>query len=87
MTRFTFVTDEESEAFFGEIVRELVRLFSISEEEAVGRVNRQWAGRSVTGHYNLIYHESPEYFAKTVYYGPGVLWWKGEAGLRGTPYP
>jgi hypothetical protein len=84
---FTFPTDDESEAFCAEILREMQERFGISQQEAVGRMNRFWWGLSLIGPNHPIYHESPEYFAKTIYYGPDTAWWKGEAGLTPQPYP
>jgi hypothetical protein len=87
MSRFAFQTDDRSEAFCNEIVDELVKQFAISEQEAVGRVNRKWAklGRIVEPNY--IYHESPGDWAKMIYYGKSSKWWKGGPELKPVPYP
>jgi hypothetical protein len=34
-----------------------------------------------------VLHETADYWAKTIYYGHGVPWWRGEEGLTPTPYP
>ena len=87
MAEFSFETDAESRALCMEVLHELQRLFGISESEAVGRINRFWGGLQLIGPNHPIYHESPEYYAKTIYYGPEAPWWKGEDDLIPQPYP
>jgi hypothetical protein len=86
MTAFTFTTDEKSEAFCRAIVDLMMSLFGISEEEAVGRVNRQWNRMTLTGQH-VIYHEDEDYWAHTIYYGRNSQWWENRPGLTPVPFP
>lgn len=86
-SRFDFVTDEESAAYCEMIVEHLIVWFGISEEEAVGRINRHFQGLAILGEVTAFYHEMPEDWAGFIYYESGVHWWvKGEE-LRRKPYP
>jgi hypothetical protein len=69
-----FATDAESDAFCREIVAELVRLFSVPAEEAVGRINRHWRGQAFIGA-DIVYHETPGYWAHVIYMGKDSAWW------------
>ena len=75
--------------YFERIVHQLQTLFRITRDEAAGRLNRFWEGQDFSGEMdvNLLRHESPTYWAKTIYYGPEARWWKGEDGLQPQPYP
>jgi hypothetical protein len=75
--------------YFEEILREMLFLFPITRAEAVGRLNRFWARQDFTSELdvNLLRHEVPTYWAKTIYYGRYKPWWKGEEGLEPDPYP
>ena len=76
MATFPFRTDEKSEAYCRSIAHELVRLFGISESEALRRISRFWAHLSeLVGEYDLIYHETPDDWARWIYYGAGSYWW------------
>lgn len=75
-------------AFAMEIAHKMVELFSITNAEAVGRINRHW--RHVPEFHeemDQIFRESPTYWAKTIYYGKDSYWWKGEDALVPLPYP
>ncbi len=87
MSRFTFQTDEESEAYCEEIFLEMARLFGISKSEAIGRINRDWDSLVLVGQDDVIYHEDPEYWAKTIYYGKDSFWWLNKGSLKPRPYP
>ena len=71
-----FLTDAHADAFCREIAGEMVRLFGITEGEAVGRINRGW------GHLHeflpLAIHETPAYWASHMYFGADSFWWVGE---------
>lgn len=86
MTAFDFETDEKSAAFCRAVADRMQQLFGISEDEAVGRVNRQWEGMALIGDH-VIYHETPDYWANTLYYGRGSRWWANPADLKPEPYP
>lgn len=89
MTDIKVNGSEEALDFYEEIVREMLLLFPITRAEAVGRLNKFWAGQDFRGELdlNLLTHEEPTYWAKTIYYGRNVSWWKGEDDLRPEPYP
>ena len=86
MRNYQFVTDKESRVYVDAILDEMVRLFSIPEEEALGRINRAWKALELIGDEDLIYHEDEEYWAKTIYYGKDSEWWNNPPSLRPLPY-
>ncbi|WP_339306962.1 hypothetical protein [Paenibacillus sp. FSL R5-0519] len=69
-----FPTCLSSEIYCLEIVQELIGLFDISEKEAFLRINSFWEGNDFTSEDDLIFHESPEYWAKTTYYEQSNWW-------------
>ena len=87
MSRFKFTTDEKSEEFCMLIVGKMVGLFGITEEEAIGRINRDWEGKEIVG-MDIIYHEDEEYWAKSIYYGHDSAWWikEGKEEIKPRPY-
>lgn len=87
MRQFAFKTDEESAEYCEAVIQEMVRLFDISEEEALGRMNRAWRGIEFVGDDDLIYHEDEEYWAKNIYYGKDSAWWMDPPDLQPLPYP
>ena len=86
MRRFQFKADNELIAFLDEVAEEMIQLLKITEEEAVGRINKAWEWLEPIGS-DLIQHEEPSYWAKTIYYGRGVHWLLGEDELEPIPYP
>lgn len=81
-------TDEYGAKFLEGIVSTMVELFGISEEEAIGRINRDWTWGDLVGQPLVVYHEDPEYWAKTIYYGTDSYWWiKEEKGEKIDPIP
>jgi hypothetical protein len=88
MIRFAFDTDAKSQQYCEDIVSAMMGFFAITEEEAVGRVNRQWSRLGkMTGEYNWLYHESPEDWAKIIYYGPDTRWWDERVQKVPQPFP
>lgn len=87
MNKFLFITDHDSEEYCVQIVREMVSLFGITEDEALGRLNQAFADQVIVGDDLPFYHEMPTYWAKSIYYEPGVYWWLSEQGLKSRPYP
>jgi hypothetical protein len=86
--KFIIKTDKRSELYLTSIWEKLIELFGVSEDEAYGRINRYWGGRDIIGDEQMIYHEDEEYWAKTLYYGKGSLWWLHEGeDIEPTPYP
>ncbi len=73
--KLTFVVDAQGEEYCAEIASEMVSLFGVTEEEAFGRINDFFKHQEIVGELDPVYHELPDYWAKTMYYGPGVYWW------------
>jgi len=88
MYKFTIVTDEQSRKYLLRIAEEMVNFFGITEEEAIGRINRYWDNQEIMGD-DLIYHELPSYWAKTIYSGNDLWWLKEKQGepIKPIPYP
>ncbi|MBL0389095.1 hypothetical protein JJB07_21100 [Tumebacillus sp. ITR2] len=86
---FTFKTNERSHEFCVEIVMEMVTSFGISQEEALGRVNRAWSRGPFVEELDLRYHEDTDYWAYQLYYGNSSECWnrEGDPTLRPLPYP
>ena len=84
---YEFITDSLSEAYMDKIADDMVRLFGISPAEAVGRINRHWRGRTFTGKLDLIYHETSDNWANSIYYGHDSRWWAKPPGLAPLPFP
>lgn len=89
MTDIDITGSPKARDYFEDIVREMLFLFPITRAEAVGRLNRFWAGQDFSDDLdlNLLRHEIPIHWAKSIYYGPSAAWWKGEEGLEPQPYP
>jgi len=87
MRQFKFTTDQESEEYCLRIVQKMVSLFNISEDEALDRLNQNFSDQVIVGDDLPFYHETSEYWAKSIYYEPGVYWWLGEDGLKPRPCP
>lgn len=89
MTELDVLGSEEALEYFEQIAREMVILFPITMDEAIGRINRFWQGRDITTEVevDMLLHEEPDSWAKTVYYGRNSKWWLGEEGLEPLPYP
>jgi len=89
MTDINISGSQEALDYFEDIIREMLFLFPITRAEAVGRLNRYWRGQEFSSDLsvNMLTHELPEFWAKTIYYGPNAKWWKGEDGLEPEPYP
>lgn len=87
MSQFSFVTDDDSEAYCTLIVQQMTQLFDIAYEEAVGRINCSFAGQSLVGPLDWVYHEVPKDHARFIYYKPGTYWWLEGVDLTPRPYP
>lgn len=77
---------DKARDYIEEIIHEMLIRFPITRDEAVGRVNRQWGGLDYIGDSDLIFHETPDDWARTIYYGKDSRWWLGEEGLSPVPY-
>ncbi|MHA6530793.1 hypothetical protein [Paenibacillus sp. BAC0078] len=64
-----------SEIYCLVIVQQLMDLFGISEEEAFLRINSFWKGNDFTSEDDMIFHESPDFWTKTIYYEQSN-WWR-----------
>lgn len=75
--------------YLNEAVEVMVRLFGISEDEAIGRIAQEFARWDLASDEDsgIVGHEEPEYWAHWAYYG-NVHWWLMEAEeLTPLPYP
>ena len=86
MSAFEFETDDQSNVFCLEIARQMVEVFKITRQEAIGRINRDWRGLKLVGPEDMIYHEDEIYWAKTIYFGKGSNWWLNPQNLQPRPY-
>jgi hypothetical protein len=77
---------DKARDYVEEIVHEMLVRFPITRDEAVGRVNQQWGHLDYIGDSDLIFHEEPDDWARTIYYGKDSRWWQGEEGLPPAPY-
>lgn len=78
ISHFLFRTTKVSRRFCNRVVRKLVLNFNISKEEAIDRVNSFWGHLEEIGDDSIIYHETSDYWSKTIYYGPDYWWTKIE---------
>jgi len=83
---FAFATNPALEVYFDEVLAVLMRDFGVSEEEALGRVNRAFGGYDVLADTTLT-HEWAKDTAWQIYYGPGQPYWRAGAVLTKLPYP
>jgi hypothetical protein len=81
---FSFELDEQGKLFCSKIASDMVRLFNIPTSEAVGRINKQWKTVKIIGP-SLLYHQSSDEWAKTIYYEDGTFWWVDEWMAKNTP--
>lgn len=68
----------------------MIDYFAISIEEAEGRIASAFGSFDLqdTGTERYLGHEEPEYWARTIYFGPGVQWWREDPErLKPKPWP
>lgn len=89
MTIYTFDAGPFAKAYCDSIVAEMIELFGIDRDEAVGRLNRHWKGVSFVDQEDIdgLTAELPDYWANRIYYGPNAKWWLDETDLEPVPYP
>lgn len=94
MRKYDCNFDEYGREFLDSIVDKMIELFGVSEDEAVGRINRQWAGQEFFDidredkEYNIAFHEDDYYWANTIYFGKESRWWHREVKeITPIPYP
>lgn len=63
---FSFPVVEDMREFVSEIVFVMAKENAISVDEALGILNRHWKSFAI-GDDNLLGHEEPEYWARTIY--------------------
>jgi hypothetical protein len=89
---FPCAGDGEALSFCRQIADEIATRFGIPAAEAVARINRHWSATLagdgprvwIVGQ-DLVYHETPEFWAHDIYYGPNSGWWL--PGTTHTPLP
>lgn len=79
-SNFEFTTDARAKKSCTDIVLTMIDRFGIDEEEAIERINRDWHDQGIVGD-DVVYHETPEHWAYTIYYGKDSLWWISLEGL------
>jgi hypothetical protein len=67
MSKFTFIIDEEAQAFCYKIAENMTSFFHISMDDAITRINQHWKGQTIVGN-DIVYHEDPEFWAKAIYW-------------------
>lgn len=73
--------------YMDELITEMVGSFGITRDEAVGRINRIWGGRTFES-YPTILHQMPYDWARDIYYGVDSYWWMvSESERQPLPYP
>ncbi|MGG1163487.1 hypothetical protein [Brevibacillus laterosporus] len=89
MIKFDFVTDKDANEYCQKIIKKMSECFGITEEEAIGRVNKKWKGISFFGDDHIIYHELEDFWAYDIYYGSDSRWWarKDDLDLKPIPFP
>lgn len=88
MNRFVMELDERSQEYLKSIRNEMIKMFSIPDDEAYGRINRFWNNEVFHGNQLMLYHEDEIYWANTIYYGKNSFWWLREGEyIEPIPYP
>lgn len=84
---FSFKTNLNSEIYCLAIAQHLVMEYKIPEDEAINRISYFWGEDDLTSEDNLLYHESPEYWAGTIYFEDEFWWDKDVKSLIPRKYP
>lgn len=69
------VSAAKSQEFCAEIIETMRTQFRISHGEATRRLHALWDGRDLTHLPVILFHETPEYWANQMYFGPDSSWW------------
>jgi len=81
--QFPCAGDAQALSFCRQIVDEMVGRFGVAAGEAVARINRHWSESEedsrtprvwIVGA-DVVYHETAEFWAHDIYYGPDSRWW------------
>ncbi|MCR8630879.1 hypothetical protein [Paenibacillus radicis (ex Xue et al. 2023)] len=89
MEVFVFKTEDLAKKFCESIVQKMSDSFSISKEEAIGRLNKRWINVECITNDDIIFHETDDFWAYDIYYGHNSRWWarKNDDLLMPLPYP
>jgi len=69
-----FPTSHKTEACCLHIVIVMMDIAQISEDEAFRRINSYWRETDFTSDNDFLFHETPDYWAKTIYYEQSNWW-------------
>ena len=73
---YEFATDRDAEKYLDSIVEAMMRGFGLQRDEAIAHINSLWRQIDhVSGPEDLMYHETPEYWANQFYLGRDSYWW------------
>lgn len=72
-----FPTCLTTETYCLHIVLTMMDIAKISEDEAFQRINLYWEGKDFTSENDIVFHEGPDFWAKTIYYEQSN-WWNYE---------
>ena len=89
MTELPSPRSEFVDELLRDIVASMVEIFNVSEQEATGRTAWEFQEMNLTDEFtgNYIGHADPEFWAKSIYYGPSVDWWnRDENQLEPRPW-
>jgi hypothetical protein len=56
MSQFSFLTDAQSEQYYRDIIKALVRSFGLQHQEALRLLNEGWKSQPFVGEHDLRYH-------------------------------
>lgn len=92
-SEFPCAGDAEALSFCRQVAAEMAALFGVALEEAVARVNRHWSRPVNNGREprlwiigaDIVYHETADYWAQRIYYGPDSRWWIRRTDLTRLP--
>ena len=88
MNEFELPATEDAIAYLQGIAGEMVGLFGIDRDEAVGRIRKFWRGQAFLTRYELmaLFHREEDGWARHIYYG-GQPWWLKGPPPEPAPYP
>ncbi|WP_327670423.1 MULTISPECIES: hypothetical protein [unclassified Streptomyces] len=79
MNKFLANASAEVLELLDEVADEMVSLFSLSEAEAVARINAQWPEQKFLEDSDIVLHEDAYYWALFIYYDGEVPDWAPSA--------
>jgi hypothetical protein len=85
MSTFPFKTDDKSKVFCLSIAQEMTLLFGISDAQALRRICRCWRHVPEIVGQDIVYHETEDFWAKTIYHGKDSFWWIPDRATRNLP--